>query len=560
LVEALVDLVSLLEQNKLLGIFDRDLQSRIVITLFQACLRPLLDQQADGSWNQSIEETAYGILILTEARRVCFFDELRQPLDSAIERGVVFVNSISAHPLNYIWIEKVSYASPLLTESYLLAALKAASSPPGASVGSSLGHNTSSARMDKHVKLFHQAQLFSSLPEWELRGSMIEAALFLPLLRAHRLDVFPRKDVEDDEKYFDVIPFFWTSSNNRARTYASTSFLYEMTTIALLNFQVDEFMEAVAGPAFQGRMSELRQLIHDMLPEEEAVKVNGVKSHNGTDGIINTNGTNNTNGINGIKKDSRMSDIDAQDSSYDDVFTLLSRFTKHVLEHPSIQSASPWDRKVLKRELRTYLLAHVQQAEDSTRFEQQQDGQKQTSTSSSTFFNWVRTTSADHISCPYSFHFVSCLLGASLTPGGGGGDCFPTVGEKYLAAAVCRHLSTMCRMYNDLGSAERDRDEGNLNSIDFPEFGAHGAVENKKKALFGIAEYERNCLIEALKELEKQRRNVAEETRDIEAARLGERRMCIWSMFCEEVDLYGQVYVVRDISSRMVMNGNEQKD
>lgn len=558
-----MDLLSLLEQDKLLGIFDQDLQSRIAITLFQACLRPLLDQQADGSWNQSIEETAYGILILTEARRVCFFDDLHQPLDDAIGRGVAFVNSISAHPLNYIWIEKVSYASPLLTESYLLAALKAASSPPGASVGSSLWHNTSRAGLDKHVKLFGRAPLFSSLPQWELRSSMIEAALFHPLLRAHRLDVFPRKDVEED-KYFDVIPFFWTSSNNRVRTYASTSFLYEMMIIAVLNFQLDEFMEAVAGPAFQGRMSELRQLIYDMLSEKETVKVNGVKSHKGTDGII-------TNGMNGVKEDSPMSDMDAQNSgcedvcstqgsSYEDVFTLLSRFTKYVLEHPSIQSASPWDRKVLKREVRTYLLAHVTQAEDSTRFGEQQDGQKQTSKSATTFFSWVRTTSADHISCPYSFAFVSCLLSASLTPGGGGGDCFPTVGEKYLAAATCRHLSTMCRMYNDLGSAERDRDEGNLNSIDFPEFDAHDDVEKKKKALFELAEYERSCLIEALTRLEKQRRNVVEEMRDIEAARLSERRMCIWSMFCDEVDLYGQVYVVRDISSRMLMNGNEHKN
>ena len=125
-VEALVDLLSLLEQDKLLGIFDRGLLSRIAIALFQACLRPLLDQQADGSWNQSIEETAYGILILTEARRVCFFDDLHQPLDGAIERALAFVNSISDHSLDCIWIEKVSYASPLLTESYLLAAPKAA--------------------------------------------------------------------------------------------------------------------------------------------------------------------------------------------------------------------------------------------------------------------------------------------------------------------------------------------------------------------------------------------------------------------------------------------------
>ena len=115
-------------------------------------------------------------------------------------------------------------------------------------------------------------------------------------------------------------------------------------------------------------------------------------------------------------------------------------------------------------------------------------------------------------------------------------------------------------MYNDLRSAERDRDEGNLNSIDFPEFDAHGGVENKKKALFRLAANERSCPREALTRLEEQRRDAVEETRNMEAARLGERRMCIWSMFCDEVDLYGQVYVVRDISSRMLTNGNGHED
>jgi len=535
LVEALVDLLSLIEQGKLPGVFSTELQSKIAVTLFQACFRPLLDQQADGSWNHSIEETAYGLLILAEARRVSFFGGLRKPLEDAIQRGIAFTRTTSSRLPNYIWIEKVSYASPLLTESYLLAALRVTSSPAGPTVGSSLwDDNTSPERLDKHVKLFHQAQLFASLPEWELYGSMVEASLFATLLRGHRLDVFPRLDVEED-KYFDVIPFFWTSSSNRARTYASTTFLWEMSVIALMNFQVDEFMEAVAGPLYQGRMDDLRTIIHDLLPEQDRPE-----------------GKFKINGVNGPP---------SNDEDYYKVYEPLSRFLTHVLEHPSVLSSHPWDQKMLYRELRTYLLAHIQQAEDSTRFVPQKNGEKkQVSKSAATtsFFQWVRTTSADHISCPYSFAFVSCLLGSSLTPGGGGGVCFPTAAEKYFATAVCRHLSTLCRMYNDLGSAERDHDEGNLNSIDFPEFDAHEDIDGKKEALFKMAEYERGCVIDALARLDKERRQMAERMRDPEAARLGERRACIWTMFCEEVDLYGQVYVVRDISSRMLTSENGQ--
>lgn len=205
-VQALVDLVSLKEQGHLDGVFEDELDSRLSIALFQACLRTLLDQEKDGSWNGSIEESAYGLLILSEARRVCFFEDLQTPLEDAIRRAVAFLESQDVDKPNYVWIEKVSYASPLLTQSYVLAALKASSLPPASPVGSKFWQMAKPrVGMNKHVDLFYQAPLFSSLPKWELHASMVEAALFLPSLRSRRTDVFPRKDLESDDKYFDVI-------------------------------------------------------------------------------------------------------------------------------------------------------------------------------------------------------------------------------------------------------------------------------------------------------------------------------------------------------------------
>lgn len=581
LVESLVDLVSLFERGELPGLLDQELQHRVAITLFQACLRPLLDQEVDGSWQSSVEATAYGILILTEARRVSFFARLSEPLNEAIRRGIAFADSAKNDTrLNYVWIEKVSYASPLLTQSYLLAARWAAakSSPDGFSVGSSLWTPPKDG-LDKHVHLFHQAELFESLPEWELRASMIEAALFTPLLRAHRLDVFPRQDVDED-KYLDVVPFFWTAANNRARTYASTLFLYDMCFIAMLNFQLDEFMEATAGSLFRGRINDLRELIHD-LPIADITSAGNAPTKNGS-------GSRNKDVDSGIDEDlSAMSDSASEDSSgiirsseYKLVFSALSTFTRHVLGHPSIQSASAWDRKLLAREMRTYLLAHVQQAEDSAPLdhnEQNEDliAQEQlgkpteslTSTSTTTFFNWVRTTSADHISCPYSFHFVACHLGAALTPKattGSSGDCFPSAGEKFLAAAICRHLATMCRMYNDVGSAERDRDEGNLNSLDFPEFGITAGdqrgLKAQKAALLRLAEFERDSYLEAFRRLQDEGNHaLAQLGGPGDATRLRSRRMAILEFFAQQVDLYGQVYVIRDISARIPKNEVERR-
>lgn len=79
LVEALTDLLYQIKRGSLtLNLLESDFQSRFSITLFQACSRALLEQRDDGSWMGSIEPTAHGVLILCEARNICFFDELRR--------------------------------------------------------------------------------------------------------------------------------------------------------------------------------------------------------------------------------------------------------------------------------------------------------------------------------------------------------------------------------------------------------------------------------------------------------------------------------------------------
>ncbi|KAI0882025.1 Copalyl diphosphate synthase [Annulohypoxylon maeteangense] len=533
-VEAFAGLLALIDSGALADLIDEELLSRISIVFVQACLRTILGQSEDGSWDNTAEQTAHGVLILCEARKSGFFDSIREHLDSAINHGVNFLLSSRGHVVDYCWIEKVSYASPLLTEAYVLSALKASTAPftPRLSIGSKMVPKIS----QKHVQLFRQTPLFSSLPEFEVKASLIEAALFQPLLRPRRLLVFPRKDMEED-KYFDIIPFTWTACNNRSRTFAPTTFLYEMMIISFLNYQADEFMEAVAGPSYTGNLDGLRKLIDDTINGIQVPKI----TTNGVDPPSNSNGKTTSNGS----------------TNHDDVSSGLTRFIEYVLNHPSVTSASPWSRKSLKWELRTFLRAHVSQTEDNLRFSSdiQQSGDVYSS-ANETFFQWVRSTSADHTSCPYAFSFVSCLLSSSLA---NGEDCFATAGEKYLAADVCRHLATMCRMYNDYGSVLRDEAEGNLNSVNFPDFEAKNIrpeqkIQQKKDALFKIAEYERSCLETAFKRLQEENKN-ATDGRGPDAQLYYNRRMVIWGMFCDVTDLYGQLYVVRDLASRMVKSG-----
>lgn len=120
-------------------------------------------------------------------------------------------------------------------------------------------------------------------------------------------------------------------------------------------------------------------------------------------------------------------------------------------------------------------------------------------------------------------------------------DCFKIAKEKYLAQDLCLHLATMCRMYNDFGSVPRDRQEQNLNSVNPIEFGIDTPDKSVKDELFYLAEYERECMSQAMMRLDT-------------FALGGEskkRTLRVFKMFCDVTDLYGQIYyVAKDIGVR----------
>lgn len=99
----------------------------------------------------------------------------------------------------------------------------------------------------------------------------------------------------------------------------------------------------------------------------------------------------------------------------------------------------------------------------------------------------------------------------------------------------------MCRQYNDYGSIQRDRVEKNLNSINFPEFHSKqtsGSFDHEvanselKTTLFEVAEFERGCLLSTMGKL---------------LPRIPSRVADTLKLFVGVTDLYGQIYVARDI-------------
>ena len=190
-------------------------------------------------------------------------------------------------------------------------------------------------------------------------------------------------------------------------------------------------------------------------------------------------------------------------------------------------------------------------------------------------YAWVLTVGADSVSCPFSFNFLTCLIGAYTSIAanipkewtGVETEVFSSLKQKYLARDFCAHLAVMSRLYNDYGSIVRDRAEANANSVDFPEFDhldtgsvatSDGLPESQegraewqeeetamlKAQLLDLAVYERKCVehiqAELLKEVGK-REDAPGREEDIKVRTI--------KLLTGVANLYADLYVAKDLSN-----------
>lgn len=81
-------------------------------------------------------------------------------------------------------------------------------------------------------------------------------------------------------------------------------------------------------------------------------------------------------------------------------------------------------------------------------------------------------------------------------------------------------------------------------------------LNQSKDSLFKVAQYERACLEEAFRRLEQQ----SWESNSLQMQARKRRQMEIWRMFYNVTDLFGQIYVLRDIRSRLAVGTAAQKN
>lgn len=573
----------------------------------QVLITILSCQDEGGSWGDTCELTAYAILALSSLAHLPWLrDELDlYGIESCITRAKSYLK-VCGHSEwakgKYIWIEKVTYASPLLSEVYCQAAIH--TSLPQQRNGDTatqypsqvLPHPKILAAMRKagtlmaHTPLLGPSQLEPSL----LRAAELQATYALRDLERHKHDVFPATPSKNGQngnerskgeaekgakdKYVIFVPLTWTACGALyGGKAASPQVLYEMMLFSMLVYQADEYMEGVVEQDLGTQLDRVGDLVRRVARGEQASPL--LPLGRKEDDLQSENGAKR-------RKITAEAEIT---SALVDAERVLRKFVSYVICHPSVMGSPVHLQKRVKGEVEAFLLAHLEQAEDNRarlalqredgqvddprssepRYEPngsghngvasittsgaQRNGRLRPSMTGRTFYSWVRSTSANHTSCPCAFVFFNCLVGSS-TPQTSSFDLYGySAKTAYVAEDLCRHLASMCRMYNDYASVSRDRSEGNLNSLDFADFhhsgersGLDADMEASKTQLMWIAEYERRGMEAAMARLEEEIGG---------GNRLGREILEAVRLFITVTDLYGEIYVIRDITNRVKQGG-----
>ncbi|PHH74166.1 hypothetical protein CDD82_5056 [Ophiocordyceps australis] len=483
-------------------------RQEIELLLFQVLVHLLQTQQLHGTWDGCKEATAYALIAIDAITRIFGHQLPHAKISTAMRQGqAVLLTDFQrqAHP-DRLWIEKVTFGSRNLSDAYILTALRC-----------SFVHQhrqlANCTKMDEHIsimaKVFKHLPVLEQTPHWLIEASLFEGSLFRPLLQQKCRETFP--DGTGSGKHTIFIPATWTLPARSVQVGLVANMQLDMMTLSSFLYTIDHHIETVIGAQGDKERRALRDAI---------------------DASLDFHG--------------HFLDTPFPDQT-------LQKFINYIRRHPKVQSASIPDKTALFTNLRRYLVAHLDQVDDNHRLQQCRTHlTRWTEPRHASLFHWIQSTSSHHTGGQLAFSFFLCLIGS-----GKGTDTLPSPQAKYFGEELSNRLAALSRLENDYGSLERDRVEGNLNSIDFliaaqqaamseQETASNGdtssatavntTLARAKKHLLTLAEYERRSINRLLhQELEPL---VAPKT--FEALK----------MFAMAVDIFGQMYVLKDHTPR----------
>lgn len=503
-------------------------QDRISIVVVQILAKIILSQNDDGSWGprNSADSTAYAVLALIFITNVPYLQALKVDALYAFGKGrqaLLLMRDLWKKPL-YPWLSRGDAEPSVVLEAYLVAAM-------GQTPFEHLSSEKTMMIAEKQTQeVLKFSKYFSGLPYMKgesfsmIKATILEGIFYIPLLKSRRNEIFPATNAKERDKYFDYIPPLWLFASTLGRIFLPPDMMLDMMIRSMFIFLVDEYMESNVTDFSPDELQKLKNFIETIHPENDSSRSNprlpGFLQGEDTE---TDNGTSATNGPspNGTAPHAPH----PESSRLQSAISIFRTFATRVLDWPHARNASPNDLLELRSSTKNYLLYHIVQIEDNALFAAQPSHKPgktvKFATPRTPYHVWAHTVGAGHVSGPFSFAFALCCIGGGVR---GGKDCFAGVRQKLHAYKMNAHIGAYCRLYNDFGSVKRDREERNLNSINFPEFftndndndndgdgdadaEADARQEAQAKAMLReAAEFERKCAVESaeplLRELE----------------------------------------------------------
>ncbi|KAL4812928.1 terpenoid cyclases/protein prenyltransferase alpha-alpha toroid [Aspergillus spinulosporus] len=416
--EGLISYIQRWSQGHLTALPDKLMDFQLPITLFQALIRTLRTQNQDGSWgnSNSAEETAYAILILKSVASFSFTDAISVELESAIRKGIQFIltKSQRSQADDQLWLDKTLYAIPTVSDSYIMAAVQAETTVSVSADSLNKLVDPSTPTVQKMTAYFSRLPSQTETPKWVIQASIIEGILFSRRLKT--LDIFSTGKSLGD-KYIKYAAIFWTLANN-----SHPEYLLKMEK-SLVNIP-DSATETIAGYI-------------DNSCHETALR-NNPASHE----------TPSETDISGYDEETRTRLLNIQHN--------IRLWLRFALEDNLPTNVSSHDRCDLQKEIKMATLAALQHVKAHKSLDSRE-----------TFYTWLHTCAVHDVKSAVVSKSLICKIGR-------GSNVFRTAKEKYLAERLWRQMSIEGRLWNDLGSIERDRLAANLNSADFLDSGSDG--------------------------------------------------------------------------------------
>ena len=188
LTEALVRLLELWDQVQIDQLPDTFLKDRLPVALVEILNRTYMGQSLAGlgESDQPLETTVYSVLTLKALSFLRWLGKLAEEILFKIEQSQHFLCECgtSWNKPQYLWVEKVTYGSPFLSEAYYLAAIHRTKHTHTWTEKVTNLVQIAPEGEKKITHLYCKVHCFQSQPTWKIHACVFEGLVFLPQLRS----------------------------------------------------------------------------------------------------------------------------------------------------------------------------------------------------------------------------------------------------------------------------------------------------------------------------------------------------------------------------------------